>query len=402
MIAATAEKAGLCVGLFGFCLQAIASTPSCPASSRDTPRASPVPSAATSVASASLGSPAPPAPGGISFPATIATTVPPTVDLDSSAEHWTSELRSQTQCDGPHAPSDADVYRDPRGTHRRYGYNGYAHASLPITRVIDKVERLHCLHVYWPKSDRNPDGKISHVAIRIEPAWFRLVERTLQPLPWRHLQEVYAIVIDNRPHLHGIAPFSRESPLEDARDGHTIWLHEHLFTAPNHWVVGTYGSYWAYHTQKDGIVVDNRSADHDLFSPILIHEIGHIINYNLVNGHPSKPSSPACAQMCGDHGSCGRITQKEREALCATAYCTATGFSSGTENWAEMYRWYFQGSETRGLLATWFPACFEVLSGRSVALVSQETAPWQLGLGEVTGYRKTRWMSCGDRSCKSF
>ena len=94
-----------------------------------------------------------------------------------------------------------------------------------------------------------------------------------------------------------LAAFDRQDPA-DARDGHTLWLHEHLFVAPNHWARGNYGSYWGYHVDRDGSVIDGAGPDHDLFSPILLHEIGHLVMYWVPNAHlvgPEAASNVACA-----------------------------------------------------------------------------------------------------------
>ncbi|PIE05794.1 MAG: hypothetical protein CSA75_02880, partial [Sorangium cellulosum] len=211
-------------------------------------------------------------------------------------------------------------------------------------------------------------------------------------------------VIDDRPILHGLASFSRRLPLRDARDGHTIWLNQRLFTKINHWAPGNYGKYWAYHVQHDGTRVDGQPVDHDLFSPILIHEIGHIVNYNVVNEAADDPTCPPCAWMCGDHENCADAGQGELEAYCATPYCTGFGFSSGTENFAEMYRWFYQGSGTRALLKKHFKGCFGLLDDDEDArgLNGGHPPPWELGLGEVANPRKSLWDSCGVTACRPY
>jgi hypothetical protein len=199
-----------------------------------------------------------------------------------------------------------------------------------------------------------------------------------------------------------VAPFHRGTPDDDARDGRTIWLNEHLFIGVNHWVHGTYGHYWAYHLPVDSVSVDKLRADHDLFSPVLLHEIGHLINYNVINGSPSDATCPKCSEMCGDRKNCKELKPEQREALCATAYCTGHGHESGTENWAEIYRWYYAGRTTRAWLASQVPECFAVLDGNGTdgGINLGRAAPWDDGLAEVIGYRKTRWETCKGAACK--
>lgn len=328
----------------------------------------------------------------------------PATAIVPRGERWGPDLRSIETCDDYRTTKPARYHHDPHGSKRKYGYNGYAYDQIEITREIDSAVRRHCVTVYWPPGDKNNDGKRVFIAGHIGAAWLRLIERTLQRIPWSHLQQVWAFVIDDRPVLHGVAPFSREAPATDARDGHTIWLHEHLFVSPNHWLHGNYGHYWGYHSQRDGVVVDRQPSEHDLFSPVLLHEIGHIVNYNVLNRSVSDPSCPKCAEMCGDRHNCDGLAPKEREAPCASAYCTGFEHSSGTENWAEMYRWFYQGSASRALLAERFHECFELLegSGNGEGINAGRKAPWEEGLGEVVGYRKTLWDSCQGKACKPY
>jgi hypothetical protein len=307
-------------------------------------------------------------------------------------------------CPDYRAVKGAYAYRDPHGPDRSFTYDGYAYRHVAATRVIDGVQRTHCVRVFHPSGPKTAAGKPVRISHYIDPAWYRLLENTLQRLPWLHLQTVHTFVIDDRPILHGIASFSRNDPSADARDGHTIWLNQRLFTQPNHWGPGNYGRTWSYHVQRDGEVVDNQASDHDLFSPVLIHEIGHVVNYAVVNGSPSDPACPSCAHMCGDRKTCDSATPAQREAPCATAYCTGFGYASGTENWAEMYRWFYQGSETREMLATTFAACFDVLDDEQDGdgINGGFPPPWELGLGEVTSYRKTLWDSCDRKACKRY
>jgi hypothetical protein len=318
-------------------------------------------------------------------------------------EHWSADLKSFEACDDYRVSNGARVYRDPKGPNRKFSYDGYVVRQVEIVRTIDGESRRHCVDVYYPPGDKNSDGKRVAIAKKIAPAWFRLIERTMSRLPWRHLQSVERFVIDNRPLLHGVAPFHRGAPDEDARDGHTIWLDEHLFTGVNHWVHGTYGHYWAYHLPVDNLSPDKLRPDHEMFSPVLLHEIGHIVNYNVVNGSPSDATCPKCSEMCGDVQTCKQQTPEQREKPCATAYCTGFGHESGTENWAEMYRWYYSGPATRTLLQKHFPACFAVLEGSEApGLNAGRAAPWDEGMAQVAGYRKTRWDSCKGAPCRAF
>ena len=325
-------------------------------------------------------------------------------DAPLEGERWTEAHRSVESCEDFRQAQWAEAYKDPHGAKRKFGYDGYVFRRVAVQREIAGKVRLHCVRVYYPQGDKSAAGKTVRISQRIDAAWFRLIENTLTRLPWLHLQTVHAFVIDDRPILHGIASFSREDPKADARDGHTIWLNQRLFTRPNHWGPGNYGKYWAYHVQYDDTRVDGQRDDHDLFSPVLIHEIGHLVNYSIVNGSPADPTCPRCAWMCGDHDNCKDLKQEEKEAYCVTSYCTGFGYSSGTENFAEMYRWFYQGSETRELLAKHFESCFDFLDDERDAdgLNGGRGAPWELGLGEVVSYRKTLWDSCGGRACRAY
>jgi hypothetical protein len=318
-------------------------------------------------------------------------------------EHWQADYRSSDACEDYRVSNNVRVYRDPLGPNRKFSYDGYVYRQLELVREIDGQPRRHCVDVYWPPGDKNSDGKRVDIAKKLKPSWLRLLERTLVRLPWKHLQFVERFVIDNRPLLHGVAPFHRGALAEDARDGRTIWLNEHLFTGVNHWVHGTYGHYWGYHLPVDNVAPAKLAADHELFSPVLLHELGHLVNYNVVNGAAGDPTCPKCSEMCGDLGNCKELKPEQREALCATAYCTGFGHESGTENWAEMYRWYYAGRTTRQMLKEHFPACFAVFEGDDTGsgINAGRAAPWDEGLGEVVGYRKTRWDSCKDKACKS-
>lgn len=319
-------------------------------------------------------------------------------------EHWTEDHRTVETCEDFRQARWAEAYKDPFGPDRKYGYDGYVFRRVAVHREIAGEPRLHCVRVYHPPGDKSAAGKVVRISHRIDGAWYRLIENTLARLPWLHLQTVHAFVIDDRPILHGIASFSREDPKADARDGHTIWLNQRLFTRPNHWGPGNYGKYWAYHVQYDGTRVDGQREDHDLYSPVLIHEIGHLVNYSVVNRSPGDPTCPRCAWMCGDHENCEDLEQDQKEAYCATSYCTGFGYSSGTENFAEMYRWFYQGSETRALLEKHFEPCFDFLDDErdGEGLNGGWDPPWVRGLGEVVGYRKSLWDSCNGRACRPY
>jgi hypothetical protein len=331
--------------------------------------------------------------------------VTPKVDAaQSRGERWSDLHQSAASCDDYRTVRGVLAYHDSQGPQRKFGYDGYVFRQIRHARVIDRIERLHCLRVYHPPGPLTAAGKPTRVSQHIDDAWYRLIDNTLARLPWLHVQQLNAVVIDDRPILHGIAPFSRQAPTQDARDGHTIWLNPRLFTQSNHWGPGNYGSYWAYHVQHDGRHVDDQPHDHDLFSPVLIHEVGHLVNYHIINGSASDPNCPRCAHMCGDLDACKRLKPVQREALCASPYCTGFGYSSGTENWAEMYRWFYQGSDTRSLLELYFPACFDMLDDDEDGdgINAGRPPPWQDGLGDAEPYRKSLWESCGSRACKPF
>ena len=311
-------------------------------------------------------------------------------DLAAQHETWGSEYQSAADCDDYRTSQWPHKSPDNPSTKRVFGYEGYLYQRVAVTRNIDGVERTHCVRIYFPPASRTAAGKTVRIIDYIKPSWFRVIENTMQRLPWLHLQLVKAIVIDDRPTLHGIASYSRRDPSKDARDGHTIWLNKRLFLEPNGFVTGNYGTYWAYRLSEDGQRASSLAPDHELFSPVLIHEIGHLVMYHRVNGKPWDVSCPACSRMCGDHGNCADLSQYEREAYCVTPYCTGFGYSSGTENFAEMYRWYYQSELTRGWLSQHYGACHALFARMDGGL----PAPWQRGLSEVHGYRVSRWDSC--------
>jgi len=299
-----------------------------------------------------------------------------------------------------HAVDVPSTLREAGGPKQRFSVDGYAARPIAIERREAGHDQLHCLALAWPSGDTNDDGQPVHVARVIDDAWPRAIENTLARLPWSHVLLIRRIVIDNRPTEHGIAPFDRQDPT-DARDGHTLWLHEHLFVDPNHWARGNYGSYWGYHVDRDGSIIDGAGSDHDLFSPILLHEIGHLAMYWIANAHltgPEAASNVACAATCKDRGDCRTLDKTAREVGCVSPYCTPFRFESSTENWAEQYRLFFQSSASRKALEQARGGCLSLLNEAAEPL----GAPWERGLPDISSYRKSLWDSCGGRACKAW
>ncbi len=290
------------------------------------------------------------------------------------------------------------ILREPGGPKREFSVDGYTARALAIERVDAGQEQSHCLSVAWPGSGTNSHGQRVGVARSIDEAWLRAIQNTLLRLPFSHVVLVRRIVIDNRPTEHGIAAFDRQDA-SDARDGHTLWLHEHLFVDANHWARGNYGSYWGYHVDRDGRVIDGAGPDHDLFSPILLHEIGHLVMYWIANAHLSGPeaaSNVQCAATCKDRGDCSSLTKAAREAGCVSPYCAPFRFESSTENWAEQYRLFFQSSASKQALGRAGAGCLSLLMRDSVP------PPWERGLPDIKSYRRSLWDSCGGRACKGW
>jgi hypothetical protein len=315
-------------------------------------------------------------------------------------------------CVSFHESTATSPVPEPATPWKLFSYAGYIERTVRIDRVIDGTERHHCVKVAWPPG---PDGHDTHhlqIFQKIDDGWLRAIENTLQRLPWRHLQAVRRMVIDDRPKEHGVAPFDRETP-GDARDGHTIWLHTRLFAEPNHWSHGNYGQYWSYHTQNDGSVFDDQPANHTLYSPVLLHEIGHLIAYNVMLGGVATDAVPECAKICPDRSSgrekkrCQTRPIEEREAGCISAYCMPFHLPMGSENWAEQYRFYYQSSETRALLEGMKTSCFDALSNPAGSAHPDgfnfgRIAPWKDGLPDGGPFHKTRWESCGGKACKPY
>lgn len=291
-------------------------------------------------------------------------------------------------------------FTEPGGPRTSFSVDGYRAFGLAIKRTIDGVRQVHCLRVGWPPGEVNSDGRPSRVAEGIGPAWFRVIENTLARVPWHHVLTLERVIIDNRPKEHGIAPFDRRDP-KDARDGRTLWLHEHLFRDPNHWSHGNYGSYWSYHVSEDGVRIAELPKDHEAFSPVLLHELGHLVMYQVINGERADPSVPPCARTCADSGSCSALPLLERESGCISPYCKPFRLPGSAENFAEQYRFYYQSPVTRALLRRAGAGCVGVLSAQDELGVEPHPAPWDLGL-PAGRYRPSLWKSCQWRACKEF
>lgn len=301
----------------------------------------------------------------------------------------------------PAGPAPDLVLTEPGGARRLFSIDGYLARELCLKRRTNGSSQNHCLTIAWPSGPRNSLGTPCGVAETIDPGWFRAISNTLLRVPLSQARTLHRIVIDNRPLKHGIAAYDRKDP-NDARDGHTIWLNEHLFRAPNHWARGNHGSYWSYHLSRDQTVIDGSPSDHDLFSPVLLHELGHIVMYNLVNRTGPVVDTPACARNCGDLKTCGRIPQLEREANCISPYCMPFDAPAGTENWAEQYRFYYQSSITRSLLERANLDCRQVLAALETDAQEPHWAPWEQGLPDIPDFRRSLWESCGGQACKAW
>lgn len=287
------------------------------------------------------------------------------------------------------------------GIRRLFSVHGYLARYLRLTRTIGPETLTHCITVAWPPAQVNSRGDPCGVARSIDDAWFRAIRNTLARVPFSHVRALRRVVIDNHPTQHGIAAFNRNS-VEDGRDGHTIWLHEHLFVSPNHWARGNHGLYWSYHVDQDRKVFDGSPADHDLFSPVLLHELGHLVMYNVINQAVAVFDTPECARTCGDAGNCQALKAAEREASCVTPYCMPFKFQVGTENWAEQYRFHYQSSTTRSLLREAQSNCAALLAEQDASDVEAHRAPWERGLPDISVFRRSLWDSCGGKACKPW
>lgn len=316
---------------------------------------------------------------------------------EAPAEAWGPGLIDSGPC-APHRETGAEVTVHETPVKKLFSAEGYTAWTLRVTRTIDGALRTHCVTVAFPPGDVSSDKRPVKVAGRIDDGWLRAIENTLGRLPWRHLQALRRVVIDERPREHGIASFDRRKS-DDGRDGHTIWLHTRLFTETNHWSHGNHGRYWSYHLDVDGETLDDRDPDHTRFSPVLLHEIGHLIAYNVVNGNPANEAVPACAKVCGDRpGGCRGMVAAVREQGCVSPYCMPFQFETGTENWAETYRFYFQSEATRSRLKEASPACLAQLD----SIDDRLPPPWRLGLPDIADFHLSLWSSCGERPCKAW
>lgn len=280
-----------------------------------------------------------------------------------------------------------------------FSAHGYRAQTLRVALSDARSKGPHCVTVAWPGGNANSDEQLCRVAAHIDAAWFRLLENTLRRVPPHHARTVRRFIIDDRPSAHGIAAYDRADP-KDGRDGHTIWLSEHLFVAPSHFERGNFGSYVAYHTDVEEAVVDGQPEDHELFSPVLLHEIGHLVMYHRANPASDRTSTPECARTCAERHACAGLPLARRERSCISPYCQPFKFESSTENWAEQYRFFYQGSQTRRMLALAGeaePNCFFTLSRDD-----RGPAPWERGMPDMTSFQRSRWDSCYGRSCKPF
>jgi hypothetical protein len=326
---------------------------------------------------------------------------PPTPEIDPKSEHWSPAHQSDPHCDSFKEGRSLSKLLEEGGPKKRFSVHGYSKQILRIERTIDHHLRKHCIAVLFPPGTANSKNDPVHVAQTINPAWYRLIENTLARLPWTHLQLLQRIVIDNHPKEHGIAPFDRQDP-NDGRDGHTIWLHEQLFRKPNHWAHGNFGSYWSYHTNLNRRTAAKQPSDHQLFSPILLHEIGHLVAYHLLPKGDKDDLAPPCAKMCGDLGGCKGLSPSQKELNCLSPYCMPFKVATGTENWAEQYRFFYQSSTTRSILQQTTGSCFKQLNDQKQGINGTFPPPWEQSLPDIITFRKSLWKSCKLKACKPF
>jgi hypothetical protein len=323
----------------------------------------------------------------------------PAPSVSASAGESPRPTQAQAETDDTCAEfENVHVVSERGGAKRHYSLDGYTARTIRIQRA-EGAARVHCVLVAWPPGQANTAGQSVNVAPRLRESWLRLLENTLARIPWHHARILRRLVIDDRPTEHGIAPFDRRAD-DDARDGRTIWLHEHLFTTANHWARGNHGSYWSYHVNEDDRAVHDAPETHDLFSPVLIHEMGHLVMYHLVN-RPAQgvdaTAAPSCAHTCGETQNCAALRPSEREQNCISPYCMPFKFPASTENWAEQYRFYFQSSRTRHLLQEANARCLGLLHEHD-----HESAPWLSGKPDMTDFHRSMWQSCGGKACKGW
>lgn len=375
-------------------------TPSPSASPAGPSPSSPASSAAAPLAVSSPGEaqPSASAPPSAAPAASSAAPAASSAPAGAAGEAWASDLVDSGPCP-THAETRAEeVIEEPDGPRKKFSYHGYKVWKFRVQREIEGKPRTHCVRVAFPPGKKNSDDRPVRVAQRIDDGWLRAMENTLQRLPWRQLQVLLRVVIDDRPKEHGIAPFNRRSA-DDGRDGRTLWLHERLFTEPNHWASGNHGRYWSYHTDVDGETLDDLAADHRRYSPVMLHELGHLIAYSVVNRNTANEAVPACAKVCGDQkGGCRGMLAEVRERGCISAYCMPFQFETGTENWAEMFRLYYQSKATRALLSDAGGACLGTLD----TINDRLPAPWERGLPDIHKFHKSLWASCNERPCKGW
>jgi len=334
---------------------------------------------------------------------------PPTPRAEVAAT--TPEPPAKAASDGPVSADEAvrvvcageaeRVLIEPGGPKKHFSVHGYVARPLRLERVVGGERRAHCLVVAWPPGTKSSNGNPSRVAATIDAGWLRAIANTLARVPWHHVRVLERIVIDNHPKEHGIAPFDRGRP-DDGRDGRSMWLHEHLFLDVNHWAYGNHGSYWSYHVNEDETRFDDQPADHPYFSPVFLHELGHLVMYNVINGAPGAVALPPCARTCTESNTCDRLSPPEREKGCVSPYCMPFRVKTSTENWAEQYRYYYQRSTTRALLARTGAGCLPVLSAQDGQAELPHAPPWELALPDISTFRPSRWTSCGGRPCKGY
>lgn len=286
----------------------------------------------------------------------------------------------------------------------KFSAHGYAARVLAVPHGHAGGESVQCVVVAWPKRGESNAGKPSRVSEHIHDAWFVAIQNTLRRVPAHHAKTLRRVVIDNHPTQHGIAAFDRKEAT-DGRDGHTIWLSEHLFSNENHWERGVRGDYFAYHASVDGIAIHDLPSQHDVFSPVLLHELGHLVMYHVVQPKSDSLSPPQCARTCSDEGSCAKIPIEERERPCISPYCRPFKYMASTENWAEQYRFFYQSSLTRELLAraaVGSSNCLPVLEKHDIGHDDGQVAPWLRGLPNMDEFRPSRWDSCGGKACKPW
>lgn len=290
------------------------------------------------------------------------------------------------------------VFHSEEVSPKEFSVDGYLARSLRLDN--DLADEIHCVTVLWPEAEVNSAGEACHAAEHIDAAWFRAMKNTFARVPWQHQRVLDRVVIDNRPKEHGIAAHDRNNS-NDERDGHTIWVHEDVFREPNHWARGNYGTYWSYHVSVDDRVIDGADPRHTLYSPVLLHELGHLVMYNVVNAEligPEATDCPECARTCVERGGCEGLAGRARERGCVSPYCAPFRFRSNVENWAEQYRFFYQGSGTRALLGKAGAGCVAQLEG----LEGDIGPPWSRNLPDAAPHRPSRWNSCGGRACKAW